>query len=166
MIEEWKNEPDSEFWMEGEVPCFITRNEYTGTWCAYCAVPKSSPLYGKGGDYSILMTEEMKNRKINVDELGVLNLLLCGRSKEGSATLNMLVRCHGGLSFYDTRESPEIPEEYNSWWWFGFDCGHAYDYQPFLSFHCDDDVYRNIEYTKQCLKNMIEDIKTIEGILG
>ena len=62
------------------------------------------------------------------------------------------VEVHGGLTY-----SQDIGEDF---WKIGFDCGHLYDISPGLSpsFLEDKSTYKNIEYVKREIENMVDQI--------
>ena len=103
----WQDEPDKVQWLDEATgyPCMIRRGtDFGGFWCGYVGIPKSHPDHGKGYDDT---------------ETGP--------------------RVHGGLTFADKcshgDEATAIchvvePGEDDDVWWFGFDCGHAWDHMP------------------------------------
>ncbi|TCK36701.1 hypothetical protein B0G84_5714 [Paraburkholderia sp. BL8N3] len=135
----WDSEPDKAQWTDAVtgLPCMIHRNAY-GAWCGYVGVAPGHPAYA--------------NEYADIDA-GV----------------------HGGLTFADRCDPtfdpatggvchlPE-PGESDDVWWLGFNCGHAFDYQPGLEAHmgtlgCAFDLdillfgelrieYRDIEYVR------------------
>lgn len=143
---EWDNEPDKVQWTDEEtrLVCMLHRGPF-GNWCGYVGVPPDHRFYGV--EYQ------------NVYE------------REG-------IDVHGGLTYSDhcsPNFDPEtgygvchVPEpgEPDDLWWLGFDCGHAFDYQPGMyarlghllpeelerCFPRGLDTYRNIAYAKlQCV---------------
>lgn len=106
----WDDEPDKIQWVDPvtDLDCLMVRNHF-GTWCGYVGVPKGHPAYG--ADYD------------RVD-----------------------VSVHGGLTYADTCMASDGPEDQPSAgichvpfegrphdvYWLGFDCGHAFDFQPGL----------------------------------
>jgi hypothetical protein len=133
----WNNEPDKAQWQDEatKLPCLIVRNGgVTGSLCGYVGVPQGHPLYGKGD--------------VDVDVHGGLTFASgCSHGPEDQSI------CH-----------IPAPGESDNVWWFGFDCGHAYDLAPALQallprvlpddlmsrlqqFHLRD-VYRDFAYVK------------------
>lgn len=102
----WQDEPDKVQWPDETtgLPCLVVRSSTMGAWCGYVGVAEGHPLFGKMYD--------------EVDDFDV----------------------HGGLTFSDHcepdgAEASRIchvpgPGEPDHVWWFGFDCGHAFDLQP------------------------------------
>jgi hypothetical protein len=100
----WMKEPDKVQWTDEAtgLPCLIRRNHQLGNWCGYVGVAASHPAFGKDC------------REIDVD-------------------------VHGGLTFAEFCDEDEketgichVPEPGSDArvWWFGFDCGHAWDLEP------------------------------------
>ena len=102
----WDSEPDKVSWTDEAtgLPCLIVRpNPHFGGLCGYVAVEPGHPWHGKDHD------------ALDVD-------------------------VHGGLTFSASCADDEpiekavchVPEpgKPGDVWWFGFDCGHAWDVQP------------------------------------
>lgn len=66
------------------------------------------------------------------------------------------ISVHGGLTFADFIENHGGKEI----WWFGFDCGHSYDYIPHirLGILMSEGTYRNIEYVENEVNNLAEQL--------
>jgi hypothetical protein len=100
----WQHESDKLQWVDEAtgLDCLIVRNHF-GALCGYVGVPPSHPDYGRDCD--------------DVD-----------------------VWVHGGLTYAascqeDADEATSIchvvePGRPDNIWWFGFDCGHAFDVMP------------------------------------
>jgi len=169
---EYKNEPDNDFWIEGDVPCFASRNPMD-CWCGYCGLPKNSPLYEKESDYKIKITDELLERHLDIDEIGCLNIFFSDIEDDGLCPINCLIRCHGGITFSDKFKMDDFPKEYQSFWWIGFDCSHCNDLSPErfyekpsnLEWMLKNQTYRTLKYVKECVTKMIGDIKMIEEVL-
>jgi hypothetical protein len=119
----WDGEPDKVVWVDEttDLDCMVRRGP-SGAWCGYVGVPEGHSLFGKS----------YHDVEMNV---------------------------HGGLTFADTcdTDGPEesaichIPEPRRPdvIWWFGFDCGHAFDLMPvYQPSHWVDRTYRDLEYVK------------------
>lgn len=136
MQNEWENEPDKEQFYHRDVPCLIVRGPL-GALCGYAGVYPSHPWYEK--DYN------------NID-----------------------INVHGGLTYSapcaeDGGKICHVPkEDEQPVWWFGFDCAHGGDYCPkyygdddakkYYSLSLDDGIYRNINYVRNCIKDMADQI--------
>lgn len=136
----WLSEPDKAQWIDGEtdLDCLIVRNHF-GNLCGYVGVPEGHPQFGEG--YS----------SVDVEVHGGLTYAdLCVPLEVGDGEETTI--CH-------------VPAEGrpDHVWWFGFDCGHAFDLSPGMEarlrsigslpqwFHGDDgspfqDIYRDWDY--------------------
>lgn len=132
----WDDEPDKMQWWDAEhgLPCLIVRNRY-GSLCGYVGVSPGHPWYGKHYD------------KVDVHGDGV--------------------EVHGGLTFADGCSHGEwensichiVPAgQPDNTFWLGFDCGHAWDIAPGMSWRLGlppaEDVYRDWAYVTQEVKNL------------
>ena len=104
----WDGEPDKAYWVDEATgyPCIASRgNARMGNWCGYVAVAPGHPLHGK--DYEAPP----------VDVHGGLTFAApCAEDEPAEVAI-----CH-------------VPEPGTSRdvWWFGWDCGHAWDISPGL----------------------------------
>jgi hypothetical protein len=131
----WQNEPDKKQWVDAAtgLDCLIVRNAHLGNWCGYVGVPQNHPLFGK--DYGA----------VDVD-------------------------VHGGLTFSEKCEPDPRGEGYgichtpepgrSEVYWFGFDCGHAFDLAPAMEAYYkkhyissltldESSVYRDMTYVEE-----------------
>lgn len=99
----WDEEPDLVEWRNRALPglaLLVVRSHTTGGLCGYAGVPPGHPMHGK--TYQ------------DLDDAGL--------------------EVHGGLTYADACAGhichvPK-PGESDDVWWFGFDCGHAFDVSP------------------------------------
>jgi len=122
----WDGEPDKMQWPDPatRLACMVRRGPL-GVWCGYVGVDRTSPLFGRS--YHDLSPEP---------------------------------DVHGGLTFAEACDGDEehgichVPEpgEPEPLWWFGFDCGHAFDLSPVVSGMFEtvlgDVVYRDLAYAR------------------
>lgn len=129
MAEPWKNEPDFHTFEAAGLRCVMKRHADWLSWCGYVGVGRSHPLFEVHyGDLVPAPANWMK-QSCDVDEVGPINLFItaldlsAGDIPEGFAPLTSLITVHGGLSWAN---------RLHDWtgWFFGFDCGHAWDYSP------------------------------------
>lgn len=139
-IGSWTDEPDKVQWTDKKtgLACVIKRGPM-GVWCGYVGVGPANPYYKR--DY-------MESG----DAVGV-DAELC-------------INVHGGLTFAGecSEGDPEhaichIPVQgaTDHVWWFGFDCGHGFDFMPWTALHFPDSItcstkysiYRDIKYVKK-----------------
>lgn len=151
----WKREESAVAWVDSRtgLNCAMIRNHF-GTWCGYVSVAPGHPLHGKHyhDSVQIPMTymDTLSTREIDVErDIGFINLLLAASDPDegcdrGHIALTLLLPAHHGLSYTDA--------DADGAWWFGFDCGHAGDLMPYLSFDfmrfdfMKDWVYRDRDY--------------------
>jgi hypothetical protein len=120
-----RNEGNRQSWINKEsgYPCLLKRNMHFGFWLGYVGVPSTHPYYKKG-----------------YDDIGYLDV-------------------HGGLTYTGWHPNDETwnqPPDYmsrdESYWWLGFDAGHAWDLSPFDEYgHIDIamEEYRTKGYVKK-----------------
>lgn len=102
----WDNEPDKAQWIDPDtnLDCLIVRN-HNGNLCGYVGVPPNHPWHGRY--YRPLQDKVEVHGGLNYSEA-------CDGDEETGI-------CH----------TPE-PGRPDNVWWFGFDCGHAFDIQPLM----------------------------------
>ena len=124
---------------KGEIlglPYIIWRHPSLGHWCGYIGVPKDSRLNGK----SYYISTESEN----------------GLSKLEQAIDDISV--HGGLTYAGNRD------EKSDTWYFGFDCGHSGDVEPFMAEkypHLADGTYKNKDFVMVEVENLAKQLKEI-----
>lgn len=134
----WQQEPVKVVWVDEQtgLDCMIVRSSTWGALCGYVGIEREHPLFGLG-------------------------------YHEDAVDL----RVHGGITFADMcmEEGPadavvcHIPQEGRSdeIWWFGFDCGHAFDHSPIVEDtlpHLPDKTYRNINYVIDEVQDLAQQI--------
>lgn len=159
----WHNEPDRvEFEHQG-FPCLANRNALL-TWCGYVAVPRGHPLW----EVDFPSCSKKKTCKT-----------YCKHSPEA------MLEVHGGLTYagHCQGEICHVPKpgEPDDVWWFGFDCGHAFDLTPgFLTLEktipgfkysmLEHETYRDLVFVKGEIRRLANQlramaIKTLDGPL-
>lgn len=152
---EWNNEPDkAQFPDEATgLPCLIVRNPHSGVLCGYVGVPEGHPLFGKAYDDVRVLSEDVEPAFPDV---------------------------HGGLTFSDRcqphaegehRGICHVPDEGepDHVWWFGFDCAHAWDYNPSYSALTEayfrqghNEIYRTFGYVKGEVRNLARQLASVQ----
>ena len=138
----WNNEPDKAVWVDEAtgLDCMIHRGRI-GVLCGYVGVGPDHPFHGKEYD------------SFDID-------------------------IHGGLTYADgcqEGDDPAInvchvpqPGRPDDVWWFGFDCGHAWDFAPGLALTLRkldgpdvfvDTVYRDFDYVKTEVESLAKQLK-------
>lgn len=132
----WADEPDKAQWVDDatDLDCLIVRNR-SGALCGYVGVPADHPWHGRGCDV--------------VDDVRVYG---------GLTFANF---CQDGDGDGDGGDGPSVchvPEAGRpaDVWWFGFDCGHAFDLAPnfadlvrSLGLPGDGNVYRDFAFVQR-----------------
>ena len=105
-----------------------------------------------------------------INEVSIISLFAGGVSEHGTMRIDCALKAHGGISY-----SAEGDE---GLWWFGFDCGHAFDLSPGMAanlrrsgFPCPSmheqahrhDTYRDIDYVKQTCADLAFQLKQLEA---
>lgn len=126
----WDDEPDRAEWVDETTgyPCLVKRNQF-GVWCGYVAVPPGHPLHGGGAETPDVSVHG-----------GLTYAAPCQAHGPDDADLAI---CHV--------PDPGQPDDV---WWFGFDCGHCFDYQPGMAARIPDQylfqdcTYRPLSYAR------------------
>lgn len=146
----WQTEPDKVQWSDKAtgLPCIIRRSPMMGNWCGYVGVFAGHPFFGL--DYN-----------------------------------DIPVEVHGGLTFADRCDPSEDetgvchfpePGEPDNVWWFGFDCGHAFDFSPGMRAHQRaylppellglleqlTEAYRDLDYVKAEVESLARQLKAVQ----
>lgn len=141
----WKNEPDRVSWVDPNTGyhCLVRRNnKFSGVFCGYVAVENKHPYYGHSysdNDYEIA-------------------------SK---------IRVHGGITYANPCRGDgesgicHLTKDDDSAWWFGFDCGHSWDFQPGevfknILYQIEDCIYRDLAYVIREVESLASQLKFVE----
>jgi hypothetical protein len=92
-----------------------------------------------------------------------LNGYVCvpeGHPYYGKRHKDVNVSAHRGLSF-SAQFWDEVEERWKDGWWFGFDCEQPGDLVPAKGNQTENDVYRNIDYVKNEVKKLAEQLAAI-----
>lgn len=169
----WLTEPNELEWTDDATgyPCRMVRNSM-GAWCGYVGIPEGHPWFGKKYNDPVKVSKAVLERPLDVDKVGVFNLFLGDVDmEERTIAIALAVDVHGGLNF---------AEEDDDRWWFGFDCGHAFDLSPGLRVSIeearkafgfpdgladqltrafDNQVYRDLPYVKEQVTSLAAQLK-------
>lgn len=147
----WVSEPDKAQWVDPAtgLDCLIVRAAATGALCGYVGVPPGHPLHGAHSDDP------------RVEDLAVHGgITFTGRCQEGA---------EDGYGICHVPE-PGRPADV---WWLGFDCGHAFDLSPTISYGIDwmlgvplrpailDVHYRTFEWVQAEVRSLAAQIAPI-----
>lgn len=140
----WQREDDIKAWNDVSTgyACAILRHPSLGHLCGYVQMPASHPLYTKSYNQRAQFPKKWLDRKLKLaQDIGVISVFCASvniSDDMSEATLDLIFHCHGGLTY--GRDG-----------WLGFDCGHAGDLTPCMTFFAGEDKYRDMLYvTAQC----------------
>lgn len=127
--------------------CHITKGPM-GHWCGYVGIPQTHPWHGKDYDSEVRVPDEVRDRPIDVDKVGAINLFCAaGKSEsvaEGIVPMVLAIDVHGGLTYARDHAPNQKPD---GLWWLGFDCAHAGD--ACTPQEADErNIYRDESYVK------------------
>jgi len=161
-IAAWEREPtDLRFTDDATgLPCAMIRHREMRTWCGYIGVLHTHPWHRLAYQTPVKAPSPLINRPVSIHELGAINVFCAAASakpEQGIWPIDVLVRCHGGITFSDVAY---WENEDRASWWFGFDCSHGGDYIPALAanYGLANGVYRDAEYVQHCCAKAAADI--------
>ena len=196
----WMDEPDAETWVTPSGLVAVAARNRMGAWCGYVGVTQDHGLYNidygqcpvaAGGGDCRTVTDNAKEDLNQLPEIVAKSVTYlkqtatrvydhCRHAPESA----LADTGHRGLTFSgdiwlrDELSSLELPTDT---WWFGFDCGHAWDHQPGLAqqlravgspwivnynhdwavaadkepnIHSDIEVYRTLPYVRECVNDL------------
>lgn len=138
----WEGEPDKVQWIDPTTgyDCLIVRN-HLGALCGYVGVPPTHPWHGL--EHGTCPLGDACDQKDDDD------YWYC-EHRPGS-----VITVHGGLTFSDFCEPGEpvdgichraMDGRPDNVFWFGFDCGHAWDLIPGMDTFLEAAAYRDLEF--------------------
>lgn len=158
----WMTEPDIlSFRTADDLHAVIIRNRSSGNLCGYVGVTKSHPWHGKTYSSTVKITDDILEKKIDINKISVLSLF--SQSLSGSnedVRIDCLIQVHGGITYSDNgyKEYLEEPEL----WYFGFDCAHHGDLCPGYMRDYTHGTYRDIEYVKREIELLSKQLVEID----
>lgn len=189
---DWQKEPDKVQWQDEEtgLPCLIVRGP-TGALCGYVGVPQGHPAYGLSYDGELYEHQKARMDKflqnsgsgIPYDKWEYLETKIVPGIGEEVAKIEV----HGGLTYADGCDHGDEnsgicykpdPEEPDTVWWFGFDCGHNLDLCPKMRYDLEDlglpqrefpveyqDTYKNIAYVEAEVRSLAKQLNGMTKLL-
>lgn len=157
----WEDEPDQEDFESHGLKCQIRRVSWSGHLCGYVGVPKSHPWFGKSYNDDVPSTRALLEREIDIDKIGVINLLCADTPTEDATRIVLLIDVHGGLTY-----SESGGEHLEGLWVFGFDCAHAGDLSPVTAEKYGShmgETYRDFNYVKAETESLARQLAAIAG---
>jgi hypothetical protein len=172
----WQHEPDRVEWNDERtgLACRIIRNMIFGNLCGYVGVPPTHPYFGWDRDDDIKLAPGDLD-DATIDDVGVVDALIYaleGGTEKGTIPLSMTLKAHHGITW-----SGELAgggdAQTSRLWWFGFDCGHAWDVSPAMDRLFDrykidehpiipDRKYRDIDYVRKEVTALAFQLRQLE----
>ena len=99
--------------------------------CGYVGVSKESAFFGKAYSEQLDFISQEQAQNSQIGEKSPILILAATVGSDDSKTLvrrslDIIIDCHGGLTYASHEENSNYPVESNLWW-FGFDCSHYED---------------------------------------
>lgn len=126
-MNKWENEPNELKFEAFGLNCVMWRHPMWRSWCGYVEVQQGHPFYKKSYSERVnVPIDWLESTTISSDELGIIPLVCAnpGELKEGIVPIDLLIRCHGGVT-YSGEAYWSVEDASRKGWWFGFDCGHS-----------------------------------------
>ena len=128
--------------------CVIRETEQYGYLCGYVGVPAEHPWHGKDYSQCIEGCEGEEPDDGFRKRMGLRNYPCTWLPEEEGAEQHnnpsRVIEVHGGLTF--AGHGPTNDADLSSdLWWFGFDCGHAWDYVKGSN---ESGIYRDEGYVR------------------
>ena len=179
---EWESEPDLEVFESHGYRCVISRNKSLKSLNGYVGIPATHPLFGTETAEHNECLALLKARRLNsppMEHEGIYVMLgmLVG-SDDVLSTPSGAFIVHGGLSYSNMKCPPDFQDD--NLWYFGFDCGHAWDFQPGMAellFRLSDplymeemeesagQVYRNMDYVRDEVMSLADQLHSLTTAL-
>ncbi len=139
----WQKEPDRVEWVDTAtgLTCRILRSPI-GSLCGYVGVPKDHQAYGMEhdpfvGNYVDVNVEWWRRHITHRVEYKIID-----------------IDVHGGLTYAGEHGDSGLH-------WFGFDCGHAFDFTPGLDYN-GDATYRDLAYVTKEVESLAKQLAAIK----
>lgn len=157
----WQREPDLQAWKtKAGYPALVVRHAMMGNLCGYVFVNKVHPWHGVA--YSSCAGEPVCDEDERWD---------CEHRPESK------IEVHAGLTYSGDKMAPlGATIDVAPLWGFGFDCGHAFDYQPGMAAIVGDSLakklaqgigghaveYRDLAYVMEQCESLAAQLKTVD----
>ncbi len=160
----WDNEPDELSWQDERtgLKCKLWRHPNWGQLNGYVGVQPGHALFG--WDYHDDIKLDPKFMHGSLDEISMFSLFTYDKEAldNGTMPIDIALKVHGGVTF--TAEEDGL-------WWFGFDCGHAFDLSPGTQAYYRKarlgvdrhQTYRDVNYVKQQCADLAFQLKALEA---
>jgi hypothetical protein len=128
----WETEPNSLDFEADGLPCAMRRIP-RGNWCGYVGVGPEHPLLGLPTNHLLKLPSSWFEGRRGLEGTGPFDLfvhLVRGVELTDACAISIAFQVHGGVTYAEDNVPGDKPD---GRWWFGFDCGHAGDYMPFIT---------------------------------
>ena len=137
-----------------------------GHWCGYVGLPEGHRFHGVEYSAPVKAPDGWLDRPAKIDEDYGAIALFCAsvnsNPAEGIYPLELLVRCHGGLTY---SKKDLLSRKADDLWWLGFDSAHADDMCPKSSYDTGG-TYRDEQYVRASLAKLCGDIAGLDAALS
>jgi hypothetical protein len=140
---EWDNEPNFMKWRDpaSGLLCIVRRHAFLGTLNGYVCVKRGHPFFMRHYSQTRCIRKPFKYK-------GDIPVLKKSPPRKSCRVQSFIV--HGGVTFSGKIRRHGGGVERG--WWFGFDCGHAWDVSPYFKgrgLDFGDSHYRNFDYVRE-----------------
>ncbi|MBA7630816.1 hypothetical protein ES703_38341 [subsurface metagenome] len=155
---EWMDEPNRQEFEHAGLKCLILRHYEMLQLNGYVGVPKNHPWYGI--DYS----QCLRGCEGKPNEIDPRTTSYPCTWESDHESPEKLIDVHGGLTFSGMEDDELRPAGY---WWFGFDCAHAWDLVPQILELIgreprEHETYRNFAYVRAEVKSLAEQLAKVK----
>lgn len=139
--------------VEEGLPIAIRQSNSMGHLCGYVGVGKKHPWY------KILYHQCLKGCPSEPSSIKPsMPMWYCD-----CPSPERLVEVHGGLTYSEMGTGKYLPRGY---WWFGFDCAHAWDIVPKMGYNSPDAIYRDEKYVGAEVRKLANQLKAINDAVS
>jgi len=125
----WENEPDSLDFEADGLPCVMRRGA-RGVWCGYVGVPADHPLFGLPVNHLLKLPMAWFAGRTPLEGGSPIDIVMHaarGKAIDEECEISLALEVHGGVNYAEDHVGDHPIDDR---WWFGFDCGHAWDRAP------------------------------------
>jgi hypothetical protein len=171
----WQDEPDRVEWNDERtgLACRIIRNMMFGHLNGYVGVPPTHPYFGWGYGDNIKLAPGDLDEDTTIDDMGIFNTFIYamqGAGERGTIPLGMTLKAHQGITWSGELAGCSDMQT-SGLWFFGFDCGHAWDVSPGLNrmmapliaeLPIPDRKYRDLDYVRKEVTALAFQLRQLE----
>ena len=158
---EWTNEPDDFEFEHVGLLCRGHRSRL-GAWAGYVRVSPGHPLFGVDYDDEAKCLNDARDSMMEkpLPDQPSMGLLLGVLSGNVKVSPGAILDVHGGITWANRASGGSTATEGE--WWFGFDCSHLYDLQPYIKREFHEGVYRNQAYVEAQCRQLAEELAALQ----